>query len=329
MKKVYPTLILLILGLTSFTQTYQLYTAKNGGYWSDPANWEITVRLDGEQKNKVVIPIGINMIATNDVNLIGLGDVDLVIAGKITMHQNTSIILGQGSTILLNNGSISGSKSNQQIIIGSVVKYQGNFDDFSEEFLYADQTTGSSPNGFIPFTIMPVKFSSFIAKKIADRIQLTWSTENETNNSHFEIERSLDGRDFKKIGIVSGTSSSSISNSYSFVDNQVKSKMYYRIRQVDLNGNAMYSSVRTVNTNEQVETMRIFASSKNVIIDLNTDVTTNLRVSVLNSNGQLIAEKIYSKPSYRMTVPVETATGAYIVRVCDNNGNSVVKKVML
>ena len=60
-----------------------------------------------------------------------------------------------------------------------------------------------------------------------------------------------------------------------------------------------------------------------------TDETANLRVSVLDSNGQLIAEKIYSKPSYRMTVPVETGTGAYIVRVSDNNGKSVVKKVML
>jgi hypothetical protein len=81
---------------------------------------------------------------------------------------------------------------------------------------------------------------------------------------------------------------------------------------------------------EEVSAVRIYGSNKNVVIDLNTSIKSNLVVSVVNTNGQVISKQTISNPSYRININVHNAsTGTYIVHITDNKGWTEVKKVIL
>jgi hypothetical protein len=98
---------------------------------------------------------------------------------------------------------------------------------------------------------LPVSFTSFFAYKSDNNGILNWTVENQNYNmSHFEIERSFDGRNFSKIGrkdvvITPGSPGSYNYNDAGVLDNYSGS-VYYRIKQLDRNGEAAYSAIRIV-----------------------------------------------------------------------------------
>ncbi|MEJ7660081.1 MAG: hypothetical protein WKG07_10920 [Hymenobacter sp.] len=70
------------------------------------------------------------------------------------------------------------------------------------------------------------------------------------NSASFEVERSLDGTAYAKIGAVAVRGHYPTARAYAFTDAgiaaRVQGPVYYRLRQVDLDGTATYSPVRTV-----------------------------------------------------------------------------------
>ncbi|GAA3990564.1 T9SS type A sorting domain-containing protein [Hymenobacter antarcticus] len=97
---------------------------------------------------------------------------------------------------------------------------------------------------------LPVELSAFTAKAEGTAaVQLAWATASELRNDHFEVERSADGKTFTTLGSVGGAGTSSTSHSYGFRDARLPAGaaiLYYRLRQVDTNGQATFSPVRAV-----------------------------------------------------------------------------------
>ncbi len=90
--------------------------------------------------------------------------------------------------------------------------------------------------------ILPVELTSFFAKTTEAGITLSWQTTTETNNSGFNIERSLNNSKFETIGFVSGFGTTTETQNYSFVDNNVAvGTYYYRLKQIDFDGGFEYS----------------------------------------------------------------------------------------
>ena len=114
MKQVYLTLGLLAVAVISFSQTFQVHTAKNSGLWTDPTNWTTTLRTDGVPKNKVIIPKNITIVASNGVNSLGLGDVEIVLYGSISVLDGTNLTLSDNSSLQVEGGSIIGTSANQK-----------------------------------------------------------------------------------------------------------------------------------------------------------------------------------------------------------------------
>jgi hypothetical protein len=78
---------------------------------------------------------------------------------------------------------------------------------------------------------------------------LNWSTASETNNSHFEVERSENGLSFIKVGEkIPAHGNSNVMNTYGYVDLEPnKGINYYRLKQVDFNGDFKYSNILSIN----------------------------------------------------------------------------------
>ena len=331
MKKFYSTLFLFAITLASFSQTYKIYTAKRSGLWSDNGNWNVITRVDGVAKNRYVVPNAYTMIVDNAINDAALGDVEIVVSGGLLFVGNSTLALTNNSSLQLNSGLILGLASDQVITIGGVVKYQGNKDYFKIGSLIADKTTGASPAGFKAFASLPVNFTSFYIGKSGQDVQLTWSTDKEINNSHFDVERSFNGTDWQKLSVIDGAGTSTNVNNYSYNDKNVSgSVVYYRLRQVDIDGGFVYSSIKSIRMSEAVSAVRIYGANKNVVIDLNTSIKNSLVITIINTGGQVISKQTVRNPSYRINVNMPNASnGTYIVHVTDSKGWTEVRKVNL
>lgn len=113
-------------------------------------------------------------------------------------------------------------------------------------------TTGSASNRLDDLQIigdgsgcvLPVRLISFKSEAQSAGVELTWQTGEETDNSHFDIEKSSNAQHFEAIGRVSGKGNSSGKQVYSYFDASPKNgPNYYRLKQVDLDGKFEYSRI--------------------------------------------------------------------------------------
>jgi hypothetical protein len=332
MKKIYNLLVLLLVGLASFAQPYYVYTATKSGLWNDVTVWNITLRSDGIPKNKVVIPGPYTITANNGVNGAGLGNVEIEVSGRIQMAANTTINFSNNSSIrLVGAGNINGTSNNQRLVIGGVVKYNGSLDGLKTGAnTIADNTSGASPNGFRMMGILPVTFANFYVSRVDADVMVRWTTATESNNHHFEVQRSEDGQSWKTIAIVSAAGNSTELNSYSYTDkNMLKSIAYYRIMQVDFDGRFSYTVVRAVKNSTENAEPKIFITKNGMLTVLFEEIKSQVSVDVYNASGQSVIHRRYEQSAYITLQSLNMASGVYVVRIIDENNEVATKKIFV
>jgi hypothetical protein len=108
------------------------------------------------------------------------------------------------------------------------------------------QLTATGVSNFSAFAVgsaatpLPVTLVSFGARRTsASNVAVSWATATEWNCARFEVERSADGRQFQRMGAVPCAGAAT---PYAFPDATAYSAAYYRLRQVDADGQAHYSA---------------------------------------------------------------------------------------
>ena len=99
---------------------------------------------------------------------------------------------------------------------------------------------------FAPGTavVLPVVLSRLEASRTASGVRVRWATASEQNSARFEVQRSLDGHTFATVASTAAAGSSQLARSYVAVDEAApQTALYYRLRQLDSDGSARYSSV--------------------------------------------------------------------------------------
>ena len=120
--------------------------------------------------------------------------------------------------------------------------------------------------------VLPVELLSFTAIADIEAVKLNWSVGIEDNLSHYEIERSTNGRDFapnassvswKNIGAVSAKGISF----YEFQDFDISNNniFYYRLKQIDFDGNYEYSNILNITIEQLIARQSIFTQILQVI----------------------------------------------------------------
>ena len=179
--------------------------------------------------------------------------------------------------------------------VGSA-NYSGNitsasFTTFSGIFTLANTTGGSNA--------LPVELINFSAENCTNGSCLDWTTATEINNDYFEIQRSLDGITFFKIGMVGGNGNSSTENNYSFRDNfSSNQNIYYRLKQVDYDGKYTYSNIREVNGDlTELKLFPTISNGENVFLDMTSSGRGQVKVKLINKFGQSYSSQIYQNDS--------------------------------
>ncbi|WP_165958136.1 alpha-amylase family glycosyl hydrolase [Segetibacter sp. 3557_3] len=106
--------------------------------------------------------------------------------------------------------------------------------------------TNRNANPFV--TALPVKLVSFTTNLKPGAVDVTWITTNEDQLRSFEVERSLNGTDFRQIENRAAAGSLTSRTSYIFSDREaialnVGSDLYYRLKMVDMDGQFSYSAI--------------------------------------------------------------------------------------
>jgi hypothetical protein len=173
---------------------------------------------------------------------------------------------------------------------------------------------------FVSDDPLPVVWLSFDAARRDNDALLTWVTASESNCSHFEVERMIgDGNtgEFIKIGEVTGNGTTSVQHKYDFIDKDVKYKgiCHYRIKQVDLNGEFLYSKIVAVNFGHTKSFIKIYPnpSSELFTIDATGSNEEILSLEIRNNNGQLL--KSFNNLDFPYRFGNDLKPGAYFVSI--------------
>jgi hypothetical protein len=137
---------------------------------------------------------------------------------------------------------------------------------------------------------LPVKLTSFKGSVIENQVALSWVTATEINNDRFEVERSVDGIDFEKVGEVKGNGNCDVIRVYGFLDKTyfrtfgTSGTAFYRLKQVDYDGQFEYSFIIKVKGQDVVEAV----ISPNPCKDMVTIVAEVGVVEIFDAHGTLV-----------------------------------------
>ncbi len=141
---------------------------------------------------------------------------------------------------------------------------------------------------------LPVELASFEVEMVDNkRVRLDWRTLSETNNQYFEIQKSTDGRSFETIEKVNGQGTSSDATAYFYIDeNPFLGINYYRLNQVDFDGQSEYSEIRSVKFEDKVQEIIVYPNPVNKGGDFEIrNIDENMILNVFDGNGKIILSK--------------------------------------
>lgn len=180
---------------------------------------------------------------------------------------------------------------------------------------------------------LPVSLTRFTALAVRADAQLRWKTASERNNDRFEIERSLDGAAFAPVGSVRGQGTRTAPTDYEFVDAGAArfvapgQPLYYRLRQVDQDGTATYSPVRTVAFSAKgIVAVYPNPAGAAALLDLSGLAPGDYQVQVYDLAGRRVAGYELAGAAQHPLDLRSLASGTYVVRV---RGGAVNQSLLL
>jgi len=174
--------------------------------------------------------------------------------------------------------------------------------------------------GYAADVLLPLKIISFTADRKNSTSYLRWTTADEKDIDHFEIERSYDGSNFSSINKISGRNSG-LQENYNYEDHSpLQGVAYYRIKATDANGKYIYTKIVAVSeTNISNNLFTVINPARNVITIFNkSGVDGAFKYRLINAAGQMIAEGNVSMASNGIgviPVPFQSAAGIYVLEL--------------
>jgi hypothetical protein len=213
------------------------------------------------------------------------------------------------------------------------IEVSGNDNTNSTAMFYQSNANNLAVNGgsysaysYVSYSpvALPLKIVSFNVIKNGDNAMLNWQVENVTiSNSHFDIERSINGTVYNQISKLNVLNNGSTTNAYKYIDPNISALknnglVYYRLRQVDKDGLYVYSQIAKIKLDATAFSLGILNNPvKDGILNLSiqSEASGEGTLRIFNAEGKAVFEaKInwaggYSEHS--TTIPA-LASGNYL-----------------
>lgn len=170
---------------------------------------------------------------------------------------------------------------------------------------------------------------------------LNWNTVAAQDCDHFEVERSLDGVRYEKVGDVKKNSGVTSEENYFFRDNVRPSiarnyDLYYRLKQVDANGDFSYSKVLIARMYNTRSLASLSVTPDPVINDILVNVQLKLRsyvvIKVTDEKGNEVLKKSIQANeefnTYKLDGTHDLHAGLYSLEVIVNSNERLQMKLL-
>ena len=212
--------------------------------------------------------------------------------------------------------------------VGDRVVFDVDASNITTNFFYTIGTKDASTSP------LPIELLDFNCNLINTKtVELKWTTATESNSSHFAVERSADGINYKSIGEVNGAGNSVSTLHYSLIDASPLTEIsYYRLKMIDLDESYKYSPICSVTNNNDINgDLVIYPNPTNgsITVDFNhTSYSQPDAYSIMDITGKII-EVNAIKNDNSVTIDLSSLQpGMYLLEVIKGNQKSV-KKITL
>lgn len=219
-----------------------------------------------------------------------------VIDGAVNINNNSDF----KGTIICNNAAIT-------LGVGAILNGR------------ALTTTGALSTNAINATItagcttLPLSLLNFSGQLQNADGGLVWKTTNETNTANFEVERSLDGRTYNKIGMVAAAGTSSTNKSYSFTDKNItslgSSVVFYRLKMKDVDNKFSYSGIVTLRLKAKGMVTLLYPNpvKTSATLTINADKNERITYSLIDLAGRVLQSKSVSLAAGSNTLTIDVS----------------------
>ncbi|MBO9617005.1 MAG: T9SS type A sorting domain-containing protein [Dyadobacter sp.] len=203
----------------------------------------------------------------------------------------------------------------------------------SVEYAYvdADGLTDASP---ATYTLtwegpLPVTLVAFEAVPEENRVRLSWKTAEETNASHFDVERSQDAKTWKKIAETAAIGDSRELSNYTTTDEAPLSGIsYYRLKTVDRDNTFAYSRTASVNLGNTGLGVRVYPNPASNVLHINgIDPNSVSHISLATTNGQVVVQ-MGAVPEKGIDLS-QLSNGIYLIKIITKDGLQTARKIVV
>ena len=185
--------------------------------------------------------------------------------------------------------------------------------------------------------VLPITFTSVKAYQQNNNIALDWKVENEFNIKQYEIQKSMNGKDFTGVSTVGAKRNNSSSVSYQWVDvNPGNGNNFYRVRSVNLDGQVLYSNVMKVSLGNVTRDIVIYPNPvTNGIVNLQliNQPKGDYGIRVVNNSGQMIQSSIihHEQGSASQTILIDKklSKGYYNLEIIKPGNSLLTRKISI
>ena len=178
--------------------------------------------------------------------------------------------------------------------------------------------------------LLPVKLISFTAVKNENVVDLQWTTASEVENKGFNVQHGTNGIDWQNIYWIDGRGNSQTENTYEFVhQSPVIGTNYYRLEQVDFNGETDYSNIEKVTFQHDGREVALIVYPNPVNSQFSIQLGNEnsiAQIEIFDANGVLRLSTEFQNGESVDISNLESAM--YFIKILLDGGNSIVTSIV-
>lgn len=218
----------------------------------------------------------------------------------------------------------------------AVSSFQLKFGTVSETGSHASRQYSLYFNSFTLPSTLPVSLLDFQVMLKDKSANLSWTTTNHYNFSHFVIEKSTDAVYFTEAAILFAPTTSAAENTFTYNDNLkngTAKTYYYRLKMIDTDGKYSYSDTRMVRLTAAATATVISTFPNPVVNEVRVLIPENWQdkkvvYEIYNSTGVLLQRHIAGKAAQIQHLNVQSlSNGTYVLRVSTVNETTTTKLI--
>jgi len=175
--------------------------------------------------------------------------------------------------------------------------------------------------------VLPIELINFKGKTENKEIVLEWTTNSEINSSFFEIERSFDGINFEYVDEIKASGNSSSVIDYQYIDKEAnKRQVYYRLKQVDYDGQFEYSKIVAVEMSDEINDVKIYLNrNKQAVLEFIEPF--NGIINLFDLTGRLVSSQKLTDTN--KTLFSELKNGVYLIQIENKFQENITQKLIV